>query len=146
MKPIVVPLSTSFDLRTKSMDDLINNLFLDITRFMKEPMFPSNTNSRSQRTHDDSYTENELSEDKKGTMSMFQPIINYLIPYLVSTNICLKSLIFMSSMLSSNISNIDLDYLIQKTKVLAFNAQIYFRSGLIEKNRESTRGKDYKWY
>ncbi|KAM9974347.1 hypothetical protein ACTFIR_012924, partial [Dictyostelium discoideum] len=34
------------------------------TRFMKEPMFSSNTNSRSQRTHDDSDTENEQSEDE----------------------------------------------------------------------------------
>ncbi|KAM9975406.1 hypothetical protein ACTFIW_007674 [Dictyostelium discoideum] len=37
----------SFDLRTKSMEDQINNLSLAFTRFMKEPMFSSNTNSRS---------------------------------------------------------------------------------------------------
>ncbi|KAM9975928.1 hypothetical protein ACTFIR_009769 [Dictyostelium discoideum] len=52
----------SFDLRMKSMEDQINNLSLAFTRFMKEPMFSSNTNSRSQRTHDDSDTENEQSE------------------------------------------------------------------------------------
>ncbi|KAM9967304.1 hypothetical protein ACTFIR_007544 [Dictyostelium discoideum] len=34
------------------------------TRFMKEPMFSSNTNSLSQRTHDDSDTENEQSDDE----------------------------------------------------------------------------------
>ncbi|KAM9967323.1 hypothetical protein ACTFIR_007563 [Dictyostelium discoideum] len=54
----------SFDLRMKSMEDQINNLSLAFTRFMKEPMFSSNTNSRSQRTHDDSDTENEQSEDE----------------------------------------------------------------------------------
>ncbi|KAM9974105.1 hypothetical protein ACTFIR_009447 [Dictyostelium discoideum] len=32
------------------------------TRFMKEHMFSSNTDSRSQRTHDDSDTENEQSD------------------------------------------------------------------------------------
>ncbi|KAM9974177.1 hypothetical protein ACTFIR_003893 [Dictyostelium discoideum] len=54
----------SFDLRMKSMEDQINNLSLALTRFMKEPMFSSNTNSRSQRTHDDSDTENEQSDDE----------------------------------------------------------------------------------
>ncbi|KAM9971003.1 hypothetical protein ACTFIR_002868 [Dictyostelium discoideum] len=52
----------SFDLRMKSMEDQINNLSLAFTRFMKEPMFSSNTNSRGQRTHDDSDTENEQSD------------------------------------------------------------------------------------
>ncbi|KAM9962783.1 hypothetical protein ACTFIR_005700 [Dictyostelium discoideum] len=54
----------SFDLRMKSMEDQINNLSLAFTRFMKEPVFSSNTNSRSQRTHDDSDTENEQSDDE----------------------------------------------------------------------------------
>ncbi|KAM9975726.1 hypothetical protein ACTFIW_000002 [Dictyostelium discoideum] len=54
----------SFDLRMKSMDDQINNLSLAFTRFMKEPMFSSNTNSRSQHSHDDSDTESEQSEDE----------------------------------------------------------------------------------
>ncbi|KAM9972478.1 hypothetical protein ACTFIW_000471 [Dictyostelium discoideum] len=54
----------SFDLRMKSMEDQINNLSLTFTRFMKEPMFSSNTNLRSQRTHDDSDTESEQSEDE----------------------------------------------------------------------------------
>ncbi|KAM9954250.1 hypothetical protein ACTFIW_003791 [Dictyostelium discoideum] len=54
----------SFDLRMKSMEDQINNLSLAFTRFMKEPMFSSNTNSNSQRTHDDSDTENEQSDDE----------------------------------------------------------------------------------
>ncbi|KAM9967266.1 hypothetical protein ACTFIR_007506 [Dictyostelium discoideum] len=53
----------SFDLRMKSMEDQINNLSLAFTRFMKEPMFSSNTNSRSQRSHDDFDTENEQSDD-----------------------------------------------------------------------------------
>ncbi|KAM9957115.1 hypothetical protein ACTFIR_003852 [Dictyostelium discoideum] len=53
-----------YDLRMKSMEDQINNLSLDFTRFMKEPMFSSNTNSRSQRTHDDSDTESEQSDDE----------------------------------------------------------------------------------
>ncbi|KAM9967246.1 hypothetical protein ACTFIR_007486 [Dictyostelium discoideum] len=54
----------SFDLRMKSMEDQINNLSLAFTRFMKEPMFSSNTNSRSQCTHEDSDTENEQSDDE----------------------------------------------------------------------------------
>ncbi|KAM9967279.1 hypothetical protein ACTFIR_007519 [Dictyostelium discoideum] len=37
----------SFDLRMKSMEGQINNLSLAFTRFMKKPMFSSNTNSRS---------------------------------------------------------------------------------------------------
>ncbi|KAM9972544.1 hypothetical protein ACTFIR_011911 [Dictyostelium discoideum] len=41
----------SFDLRMKSMEDQINNLSLAFTRFMKEPIFSSNTNSRGQGTH-----------------------------------------------------------------------------------------------
>ncbi|KAM9954928.1 hypothetical protein ACTFIW_001031 [Dictyostelium discoideum] len=36
----------SFDLRMKSMEDQINDLSLAFTRFMKEPMFSSNTNSQ----------------------------------------------------------------------------------------------------
>ncbi|KAM9974042.1 hypothetical protein ACTFIR_009384 [Dictyostelium discoideum] len=48
----------------KSMEDHINNLSLAFTRFMKEHMFSSNTNSRSQRSHDDSDTENEQSDDE----------------------------------------------------------------------------------
>ncbi|KAM9974272.1 hypothetical protein ACTFIR_012793 [Dictyostelium discoideum] len=48
----------------KSMEDQINNLSLAFTRFMKEPMFSSNTNSRSQRSHDDSDTEKEQSDDE----------------------------------------------------------------------------------
>ncbi|KAM9974211.1 hypothetical protein ACTFIR_003927 [Dictyostelium discoideum] len=52
----------SFDLRMKSMEDQINNLSLAFTRFMKEPMFSSNTNSCSQRSHDDSDTESEQNE------------------------------------------------------------------------------------
>ncbi|KAM9975459.1 hypothetical protein ACTFIW_013340 [Dictyostelium discoideum] len=54
----------SFDLRMKSMEDQIKNLSLAYTRFMKESMFSSNTNSRSQRTHDGSDTENEQSDDE----------------------------------------------------------------------------------
>ncbi|KAM9967318.1 hypothetical protein ACTFIR_007558 [Dictyostelium discoideum] len=54
----------SFDLRMKSMEDQINNLSLAFTRFMKEPMFSSNTNSCSQHSHDDSDTESEQSEDE----------------------------------------------------------------------------------
>ncbi|KAM9986189.1 hypothetical protein ACTFIY_010594 [Dictyostelium cf. discoideum] len=54
----------SFDLRMKSMEDQINNLSLAFTRFMKEPMFSSNTKSRSQPSHDNSDTENEESDDE----------------------------------------------------------------------------------
>ncbi|KAM9975506.1 hypothetical protein ACTFIW_012090 [Dictyostelium discoideum] len=54
----------SFDLRMKSMEDQINNLSLAFISFMKEPMFSSNTNSRSQRNHDDSETESEQSDDE----------------------------------------------------------------------------------
>ncbi|KAM9974315.1 hypothetical protein ACTFIR_012836 [Dictyostelium discoideum] len=45
----------SFDLRMKSMEDQINNLSLALPRFMKEPI---------QRTHDESDTENEQSDDE----------------------------------------------------------------------------------
>ncbi|KAM9985665.1 hypothetical protein ACTFIZ_012359 [Dictyostelium cf. discoideum] len=54
----------SLDLRMKSMEDQINNLSLAFTRFMKEPMFSSNTTSRSQPSHDDSDTESEQSDDE----------------------------------------------------------------------------------
>ncbi|EAL73843.1 hypothetical protein DDB_G0267212 [Dictyostelium discoideum AX4] len=50
--------------KMKSMEDQINNLSLAFTRFMKEPMFYSNKNSRSQPSHDNSDTENEQSEDE----------------------------------------------------------------------------------
>ncbi|KAM9962777.1 hypothetical protein ACTFIR_005694 [Dictyostelium discoideum] len=46
----------SFDLRMKSMENQINNLSLAFTKFMKEHMFSSNTNSLSQHTHDYSDT------------------------------------------------------------------------------------------
>ncbi|KAM9955293.1 hypothetical protein ACTFIW_003745 [Dictyostelium discoideum] len=46
------------------------------TRVMKEPMFSSNTKSRSQRTHDYSDTENEQTEDVSSKNVVFQPIIN----------------------------------------------------------------------
>ncbi|KAM9974214.1 hypothetical protein ACTFIR_003930 [Dictyostelium discoideum] len=60
----------SFDLRMKSMEDQINNLSLSFTRFMKEPMFSSNTNSRSQHTHDDSDTENEQSDESSNNVDV----------------------------------------------------------------------------
>ncbi|KAM9975769.1 hypothetical protein ACTFIW_000045 [Dictyostelium discoideum] len=49
------------------MSTTVNNNKASIstfTRFMKEHMFSSNTNSRSQRTHDDYDTESEQSEDE----------------------------------------------------------------------------------
>ncbi|KAM9997158.1 hypothetical protein ACTFIZ_007959 [Dictyostelium cf. discoideum] len=54
----------SLDLRMKSMEDQINNLSLAFTRFMKEPMFSSNTASRSQPSHDNSDTESEQSDNE----------------------------------------------------------------------------------
>ncbi|KAM9994470.1 hypothetical protein ACTFIZ_012898 [Dictyostelium cf. discoideum] len=54
----------SLDLRMKSMEDQINNLSLAFTRFMKEPMFSSNTASRNQPSHDNSDTESEQSDDE----------------------------------------------------------------------------------
>ncbi|KAM9979587.1 hypothetical protein ACTFIY_008861 [Dictyostelium cf. discoideum] len=56
--------SESFDLRMKSMEDQINYLSLAFTRFMKGPMFSSNTKSCSQPSHDNSDTENEQSDDE----------------------------------------------------------------------------------
>ncbi|KAM9994479.1 hypothetical protein ACTFIZ_012913 [Dictyostelium cf. discoideum] len=41
----------SLDLRMKSMEDQINNLSLAFTRFMKEPMFSSNTASHSNENY-----------------------------------------------------------------------------------------------
>ncbi|KAM9954893.1 hypothetical protein ACTFIW_000996 [Dictyostelium discoideum] len=184
----------SFDLRMKSMEDQINNLSLAFTRFMKEPMFSSNTNSRSQRTHDDSDTESEQSDDessnnvdvptdyqlsetllgqykhmvnnqgllveeecilKKDEISELNKVFNFpsnfqvnVAPFgtpegiTVSSNVknndtdllivekrindSLKPLLLMSSMLSSDSSNIDVElisYLAQSAIVLAVNAQ-----------------------
>ncbi|KAM9948560.1 hypothetical protein ACTFIT_009758 [Dictyostelium discoideum] len=184
----------SFDLRMKSMEDQINNLSLAFTRFMKEPMFSSNTNSRSQPSHDDSDTENEQSEDessnnvdvptdyqlsdtllgqykhmvnnqgllveeecilKKDEISELNKVFNFpsnfqvnVAPFgtpegiTVSSNVknndtdmlivekrindSLKPLLLMSSMLSSDSSNVDVElisYLTQSAIVLAVNAQ-----------------------
>ncbi|KAM9954979.1 hypothetical protein ACTFIW_000809 [Dictyostelium discoideum] len=184
----------SFDLRMKSMEDQINNLSLAFTRFMKEPMFSSNTNSRSQRTHDDSDTENEQSDDessnnvdvptdyqlsdtllgqykhmvnnqgllveeecilKKDEISELNKVFNFPSNFQVNVapfgtpegitvsstvknndtdllivekriNDSLKPLLLMSSMLSSDSSNVDVElisYLAQSAIVLAVNAQ-----------------------
>ncbi|KAM9962784.1 hypothetical protein ACTFIR_005701 [Dictyostelium discoideum] len=184
----------SFDLRMKSMEDQINNLSLAFTRFMKEPMFSSNTNSRSQRTHDDSDTENEQSEDessnnvdvptdyqlsdtllgqykhmvnnqgllveeecilKKDEISELNKVFNFPSNFQVNVapfgtpegitvsstvknndtdllivekriNDSLKPLLLMSSMISSDSSNVDVElisYLAQSAIVLAVNAQ-----------------------
>ncbi|KAM9974027.1 hypothetical protein ACTFIR_009369 [Dictyostelium discoideum] len=184
----------SFDLRMKSMEDQINNLSLAFTRFMKEPMFSSNTNSRSQRTHDDSDTENEQSNDessnnvdvptdyqlsdtllgqykhmvnnqgllveeecilKKDEISELNKVFNFPSNFQVNVapfgtpegitvsstvknndtdllivekriNDSLKPLLLMSSMLSSDSSNVDVElisYLAQSAIVLAVNAQ-----------------------
>ncbi|KAM9955102.1 hypothetical protein ACTFIW_008766 [Dictyostelium discoideum] len=184
----------SFDLRMKSMEDQINNLSLAFTRFMKEPMFSSNTNSRSQRTHDDSDTESEQSDDessnnvdvqtdyqlsdtllgqykhminnqgllveeecilKKDEISELNKVFNFPSNFQVNVapfgtpegitvsstvknndtdlliiekriNDSLKPLLLMSSMLSSDSSNVDVElisYLAQSAIVLAVNAQ-----------------------
>ncbi|KAM9945017.1 hypothetical protein ACTFIT_003267 [Dictyostelium discoideum] len=184
----------SFDLRMKSMEDQINNLSLAFTRFMKEPMFSSNTNSRSQPSHDNSDTENEQSEDessnnvdvptdyqlsdtllgqykhmvnnqgllveeecilKKDEISELNKVFNFpsnfqvnVAPFgtpegiTVSSNVknndtdllivekrindSLKPLLLMSSMLSSDSSNVDVElisYLTQSAIVLTVNAQ-----------------------
>ncbi|KAM9954871.1 hypothetical protein ACTFIW_000974 [Dictyostelium discoideum] len=184
----------SFDLRMKSMEDQINNLSLALTRFMKEPMFSSNTNSRSQRTHDDSDTESEQSDDessnnvdvptdyqlsdtllgqykhmvnnqgllveeecilKKDEISELNKVFNFPSNFQVNVapfgtpegitvsstvknndtdllivekriNDSLKPLLLMSSMLSSDSSNVDVElisYLAQSAIVLAVNAQ-----------------------
>ncbi|KAM9957090.1 hypothetical protein ACTFIR_003827 [Dictyostelium discoideum] len=184
----------SFDLRMKSMEDQINKLSLAFTRFMKEPMFSSNTNSRSQRTHDDSDTENEQSEDessnnvdvptdfqlsdtllgqykhmvnnqgllveeecilKKDEISELNKVFNFPSNFQVNVapfgtpegitvsstvknndtdllivekriNDILKPLLLMSSMLSSDSSNVDVElisYIAQSAIVLAVNAQ-----------------------
>ncbi|KAM9954846.1 hypothetical protein ACTFIW_000949 [Dictyostelium discoideum] len=184
----------SFDLRMKSMEDQINNLSLAFTRFMKEPMFSSNTNSRSQRTHDDSDTENEQSDDessnnvdvptdyqlsdtllgqykhmvnnqgllveeecilKKDEISELNKVFNFPSNFQVNVapfgtpegitvsstvknndtdllivekriNDSLKPLLLMSTMLSSDSSNVDVElisYLAQSAIVLAINAQ-----------------------
>ncbi|KAM9967250.1 hypothetical protein ACTFIR_007490 [Dictyostelium discoideum] len=184
----------SFDLRMKSMEDQINNLSLAFTRFMKEPMFSSNTNSRGQRTHDDSDTENEQSDDessnnvdvpteyqlsdtllgqykhmvnnqgllveeecilKKDEISELNKVFNFPSNFQVNVapfgtpegitvsstvknndtdllivekriNDSLKPLLLMSSMISSDSSNVDVElisYLAQSAIVLAVNAQ-----------------------
>ncbi|KAM9950987.1 hypothetical protein ACTFIT_009744 [Dictyostelium discoideum] len=184
----------SFDLRMKSMEDQINNLSLAFIRFMKELMFSSNTNSRSQPSHDISDTENEQSEDessnnfdvptdyqlsdtllgqykhmvnnqgllveeecilKKDEISELNKVFNFpsnfqvnVAPFgtpegiTVSSNVknndtdllivekrindSLKPLLLMSSMLSSDSSNVDVElisYLTQSSIVLAVNVQ-----------------------
>ncbi|KAM9954737.1 hypothetical protein ACTFIW_003337 [Dictyostelium discoideum] len=180
----------SFDLRMKSMEDHINNLSLAFTRFMKEPMFSSNTNSSSQRTHDDSDTESEQSDDessnnvdvptdyqlsdtllgqykhmvksveeecilKRDEISELNKVFNFPSNFQVNVapfgtpkditvsstvknndtdllivekriNDSLKPLLLMSSMLSSDSSNVDVElisYLAQSAIVLAVNAQ-----------------------
>ncbi|EAL60309.1 hypothetical protein DDB_G0294346, partial [Dictyostelium discoideum AX4] len=184
--------SESFDLRMKSMEDQINNLSLAFTRFMKEPMFSSN--SRSQPSHDNSDTENEQSEDessnnvdvptdyqlsdtllgqykhmvnnqgllveeecilKKDEISELNKVFNFpsnfqvnVAPFgtpegiTVSSNVknndtdllivekrindSLKPLLLISSMLSSDSSNVDVElisYLTQSAIILAVNAQ-----------------------
>ncbi|KAM9955006.1 hypothetical protein ACTFIW_000836 [Dictyostelium discoideum] len=169
----------SFDLRMKSMEDQINNLSLAFTRFMKEPMFSSNTNSRSQRTHDDSDTESEQSDDEssnnvdiptdyhqgllveeecilnKDEISELNKVFNFPSNFQVNVapfgtpegitvsstvknndtdllivekriNDSLKHLLLISSMLSSDSSNVDVElisYLAQSAIVLAVNAQ-----------------------
>ncbi|KAM9972469.1 hypothetical protein ACTFIW_000856 [Dictyostelium discoideum] len=134
----------SFDLRMKSMEDQINNLSLAFTRFMKEPMFSSNTNSRSQGTHDDSDTENEQSDDESSNnvdvptdyqlsdtlLGQYKHMVNnqgllveeecILKKDEISEkriNDSLKPLLLMSSMLSSDSSNVD------SAIVLSVNAQ-----------------------
>ncbi|KAM9985732.1 hypothetical protein ACTFIZ_008618 [Dictyostelium cf. discoideum] len=184
----------SLDLRMKSMDDQINNLSLAFTRFMKEPMFSSNTASRSQPSHDYSDTESEQSDDetsndvdvpteyqlsdtllgqykhmvnnqgllveeecilKKEEISEMNKVFNFpsnfsvnVAPFgtpdgiSVSSNVknndtdllivekrindSLKPLLLMSSMLSHDNSNVDLElirYLSESAIVLAVNAQ-----------------------
>ncbi|KAM9962818.1 hypothetical protein ACTFIR_005735 [Dictyostelium discoideum] len=146
----------------KSMEDQINNLSLAFTRFMKEPMFSSNTNSRSQRTHDDSDTENEQSDDESSNnvdvptdyqlsdtlLGQYKHMVNNqgllveeecitvsstvknndtdLLIVEKRINDSLKPLLLMSSMLSSDSFNVDVEhisYLAQSAIVLALNAQ-----------------------
>ncbi|KAM9997152.1 hypothetical protein ACTFIZ_007949 [Dictyostelium cf. discoideum] len=184
----------SLDLRMKSMEDQINNLSLALTRFMKEPMFSSNTASRSQPSHDNSDTESEQSDNetsndvdvpteyqlsdtllgqykhmvnnqgllveeecilKKEEISEMNKVFNFpsnfsvnVAPFgtpdgiSVSSNVknndtdllivekrindSLKPLLLMSSMLSPDNSNVDLElirYLAESAIVLAVNAQ-----------------------
>ncbi|KAM9950933.1 hypothetical protein ACTFIT_001915 [Dictyostelium discoideum] len=128
----------SFDLRMKSMEDQINNLSLALTRFMKEPMFSSNTNSRSQPSHDDSDTENEQSEDESMNFAPFGTPEGITVSPNVKNNDTdllivekrindsLKPLLLMSSILSSDSSNVDVElisYLTQRAIVLVVNAQ-----------------------
>ncbi|EAL73809.1 hypothetical protein DDB_G0267282 [Dictyostelium discoideum AX4] len=132
----------SFDLRMKSMEDQINNLSLALTRFMKEPMFSSNTNSRSQPSHDDSDTENEQIFNFPSNFQVnFAPfgtpegitvspnVKNNDTDLLIvekRINDSLKPLLLMSSILSSDSSNVDVElisYLTQRAIVLVVNAQ-----------------------
>ncbi|KAM9974030.1 hypothetical protein ACTFIR_009372 [Dictyostelium discoideum] len=156
----------------KSMENLINNLSLAFTRFMKEPI---------QRTHGDSDTENEQNDDKSsnnvdvptdnklsdsllgyykhmvnnqcllveeelfnfpsnfqvnvapfGTpegISVSSTVKNNDTDFLIvekQTNDSLKHLLLMSSMLSSDSSNVDVElisYFAQSAIILAVNAQ-----------------------
>ncbi|KAM9972458.1 hypothetical protein ACTFIW_010440 [Dictyostelium discoideum] len=103
-----------------------------------------NTNSRSQRTHDDSDTENEQSDDESSNnvdvptdyqlsdtlLGQYKHMVNnndtdlLIVEKRINDN--LKPLILMSSMLSSDSSNFDVElisYLAQSAIVLAVNAQ-----------------------
>ncbi|KAM9997128.1 hypothetical protein ACTFIZ_007911 [Dictyostelium cf. discoideum] len=177
-----------------STTDQINNPSLAFTRFMKEPMFSSNTASRNQPSHDNSDTESEQSDNetsndvdvpteyqlsdtllgqykhmvnnqgllvekecilKKEEISEMNKVFNFpsnfsvnVAPFgtpdgiSVSSNVknndtdllivekrindCLKPLLLMSSMLSPDNPNVDLElirYLAESAIVLAVNAQ-----------------------
>ncbi|KAM9972481.1 hypothetical protein ACTFIW_000474 [Dictyostelium discoideum] len=182
----------SFDLRMKSMEAF--------TRFMKEPMFSYNTNSRSQPSHDDSDTENEQSDDessnnvdvptdyqlsdtlfgqykhmvnnqgllvkeecilKKDEISELNKVFNFPSNFQVNVapfgtpenndtdllivekriNDSLKHLLLMSSMLSYDSSNVDVElisYLAQSAIVLAVNAQASLSRSNAKKSVESS--------
>ncbi|KAM9951239.1 hypothetical protein ACTFIT_012345 [Dictyostelium discoideum] len=167
----------SFDLRMKSMEDQINNLSLAFTRFMKEPMFSSNTNSHESSNNVDVPTDYQLSDTllgqykhmvnnqgllveeecilKKDEISELNKVFNFpsnfqvnVAPFgtpegiTVSSNVknndtdllivekrindSLKPLLLMSSMLSSDSYNVDVElisHLTQSAIVLAVNAQ-----------------------
>ncbi|KAM9975320.1 hypothetical protein ACTFIW_010348 [Dictyostelium discoideum] len=162
----------SFDLRMKSMEDQINNLSLAFTRFMKEPMFSSNTKSRSQCTHDDSDTENEQRDDEssnnvdKDQISELNKVFNFPSNFQVNVapfgtpegitvsshvknndtdlfiaekriNDSLKPLLLMSSMLSSDSSNIDVHQASPKTRIFLHDLNTpleFFRTHRVKLN------------
>ncbi|KAM9975310.1 hypothetical protein ACTFIW_010338 [Dictyostelium discoideum] len=126
----------SFDLRMKSMEDQINNLSLAFTRFMKEPMFSHVILKKDEISElnkvfnfPSNFQVNVVPFGTPEGITVSSTVKNNDTDLLIvekRINDSLKPLLLMSSMLSSDSSNVDVElisYLAQSAIVLAVNAQ-----------------------